>query len=108
VVTAFRRCYGDIAWAKIQAEQYWHDSGFPENERPDFFDAILSARSHTTFLGGEWSKIFIAAQDEVRAMKSFPHWWDEELDEEASKCRSFADAKAAKLEADKAKLEKVD
>jgi hypothetical protein len=41
-------------------------------------------------------------------MKSFPHWWDEEMDEEASKCRSFADAKAAKLVEDKKELEKVD
>ena len=115
VFTGFVRCYGDLPWAKKQAAEYWLDSGC-SGSPPDFFDALLSAKSHVSMRPKEWSAIFIAAQAEAGATflrtGSFPQWWDKETNEEALRCMHFAKIRAAKLaaklEADKAELEKVD
>jgi hypothetical protein len=115
VFNGFGRCYGDLEWAKKQAAQYWRDSGCTGSP-PDFFGALLSAKSHVSMKPKEWSAIFIAAQAEAGATflrtGSFPQWWDDETNEEALRCMHFAKIRAAKLaaklEADKAELEKVD
>jgi len=82
VFNAFGRCYGDIAWAKKQASDYWIESELPENECPDFFDALISAKSHVSIKPNEWSNIIIAAKVEAdatfRQTGSFPKWWNED------------------------------
>ena len=81
VFNAFWRCYGDIVWAKKQALNYWRESELPENECPDFFDALISARSHVIMSHNEWSNIIIAAQVEANITfsktGSYPKWWNQ-------------------------------
>ena len=115
VFNGFGRCYGDIAWAKKKAAEYWRDSGCTGSP-PEFFDALVSALSHETANDGQFTKIVNACEPEATLTYSrtgsYPEWWNKLTMEEGlrqmRKAKIRAAKLAAKLEADKAELEKVD